>query len=140
VHVLAKDKDTNQEQKIEIRSSGGLDPAEIEKMIAEAAAHKTADEERKKLVEAKNHGESVIHSVTKQLDEVEVSDEKKGQVDQKIQDLRKAMDHDQLEDISSLTIDLTNEITELGKLPKREGVQDNAEVINGESHDVSSDN
>ncbi|MBM3632017.1 MAG: molecular chaperone DnaK [Alphaproteobacteria bacterium] len=140
VHVLAKDKDTNQEQKIEIRSSGGLDPAEIEKMIAEAAAHKTADEERKKLVEAKNHGESVIHSVTKQLDEVEVSDEKKGQVDQKIQDLRKAMDHDQLEDISSLTIDLTNEITELGKLPKREGAQDNAEVINGESQDVSSDN
>jgi molecular chaperone DnaK len=139
VHVLAKDKDTNQEQKIEIRSSGGLDPAEIEKMIAEAAAHKTADEERKKVVEAKNHGESVIHSVTKQLDEVEVSDEKKGQVEQKIQDLRKAMDHDQLEDISSLTIDLTNEITELGKLPKREGVQDNAEVINGESHDVSSD-
>jgi hypothetical protein len=50
------------------------------------------------------------------------------------------MDHDQLEDMSSLTIDLTNEITELGKLPKREGVQDNAEVINGESHDVSSDN
>ncbi len=139
VHVLAKDKDTNQEQKIEIRSSGGLDAAEIEKMIAEAAAHKTADEERKKLVEAKNHGESVIHSVTKQLDEVEVSDEKKGQVEQKIQDLRKAMDHDQLDDISSLTIDLTNEVTELAKLPKREGAQENAEVINGESHDVSSD-
>ena len=140
VHVLAKDKDTNQEQKIEIRSSGGLDSAEIEKMIAEAAAHKTADEERKKLVEAKNHGESVIHSVTKQLDEVDVSEEKKAHVHQKIQDLRKAMDHDQLEDISSLTIELNNEMTELGKLPKREGVQDNAEVINGESHDVSSDN
>ncbi len=139
VHVLAKDKDTNQEQKIEIRSSGGLDAGEIEKMIAEAAAHKTADEERKKLVEAKNHGESVIHSATKQLDEVEVSDDKKSQVEQKIQDLRKAMDHDQLDDISSLTIDLTNEITELAKLPKREGVQDNAEVIPGESHDVSSD-
>ena len=139
VHVLAKDKDTNQEQKIEIRSSGGLDAGEIEKMIAEAAAHKTADEERKKLVEAKNHGESVIHSATKQLDEVEVSDDKKSQVEQKIQDLRKAMDHDQLDDISSLTIDLTNEITELAKLPKREGVQDNAEVIPGESHDISSD-
>ena len=139
VHVLAKDKDTNQEQKIEIRSSGGLDAGEIEKMIAEAAAHKTADEERKKVVEAKNHGESVIHSVTKQLDEVEVSDEKKSQVEQKIQDLRKAMDHDQLDDISSLTVDLTNEVTELAKLPKREGVQENAEVINGESHDVSSD-
>ncbi len=139
VHVLAKDKDTNQEQKIEIRSSGGLDAGEIEKMIAEAAAHKTADEERKKLVEAKNNGESVIHSVTKQLNEFDVSDEKKAHVEQKIQDLRKAMDHDQLDDISSLTIDLTNEITELGKLPKREGVQENAEVINGESHDVSSD-
>jgi molecular chaperone DnaK len=139
VHVLAKDKDTNQEQKIEIRSSGGLDAGEIEKMIAEAAAHKTADGERKKLVEAKNQGESVIHSATKQLDEVEVSDDKKSQVEQKIQDLRKAMDHDQLDDISSLTIDLTNEITELAKLPKREGVQDNAEVIPGESHDVSSD-
>jgi hypothetical protein len=73
------------------------------------------------------------------LDEVEVSDDKKSQVEQKIQDLRKAMDHDQLDDISSLTIDLTNEITELAKLPKREGVQDNAEVIPGESHDVSSD-
>ena len=96
------------------------------------------DEERKKIVEAKNHAESVIHSVNKTLNEVDISDEKKGHVQQKIQDLRKAMDHDQVHDMSSLTLDLSNELTELDKLPKRDEAHKDqeAEVVEGQASDV----
>jgi molecular chaperone DnaK len=140
VHVLAKDKDTNQEQKIEIRSSGGLEPHEIEAMVRDAEAHKTADEERKKLVEAKNHGESMIHTVSKQMEEVEISEEKRNQVQQKIQDLRKSMDHGDREDIQKSTEDLTLELSELSQLPKRPGSPESSneqgDVVEGQATDV----
>jgi molecular chaperone DnaK len=140
VHVLAKDKDTNQEQKIEIRSSGGLEPHEIEAMVRDAEAHKTADEERKKLVEAKNHGESMIHTVSKQMEEVEISEEKRNQVQQKIQDLRKSMDHGDREEIQKSTEDLTLELSELSQLPKRPGSPESSneqgDVVEGQATDV----
>jgi len=83
VHVLAKDKETNQEQKIEIRSSGGLESHEIDAMIRDAQAHKAADSERKQVVEAKNHAESMIHTINKTLEEVELTEEKRSHFNKK---------------------------------------------------------
>jgi molecular chaperone DnaK len=138
VHVLAKDKETGQEQKIEIRSSGGLDAKEIDAMIRDAQDHKAADEEKKKLVEVKNHAEAMIHSVSKQLEEVEVLEEKRGHVQQKIQDLRKAMDHGHYDEIQTLTQELTTELTELSQLPKRPGSgEDESKIVEGEATDTT---
>jgi molecular chaperone DnaK len=139
VHVLAKDKETNQEQKIEIRSSGGLEPHEIEAMVRDAEAHKTADEERKQLVEAKNHGESMIHTISKNMDEVDISEEKRNHIQQKIQDLRKSMDHGNRDEIQKLTEELTHELGEVSQLPKRTGSEspnEQGDVVNGQATDV----
>ena len=58
LHVSAKDKATNKEQRIVIQSSGGLSDKDIEKMVRDAEANQAADAKRKELVEAKNELES----------------------------------------------------------------------------------
>ena len=69
VSVKAKDKGTGKEQQITIQASGGLSDDDIEKMIKDAEANAEADKKRKELVEAKNTGESLLHSTRKSLEE-----------------------------------------------------------------------
>jgi molecular chaperone DnaK len=69
VSVSAKDKGTNKEQRITIQASGGLSDDEIEKMVKDAEANAEADKSRRELVEAKNQGESLLHSTKKSLKE-----------------------------------------------------------------------
>lgn len=69
LNVSAKDKATNKEQRIIIQSSGGLSDAEIENMVKDAEANQAADLKRKEGVEARNELESLVHSVTKSLEE-----------------------------------------------------------------------
>jgi molecular chaperone DnaK len=69
VSVKAKDKGTNKEQAITIQASGGLSDEDIEKMVRDAEANAESDRERRELVEAKNQGESLLHSTKKSLAE-----------------------------------------------------------------------
>ena len=65
VNVQAKDKGTGKEQKIQIQASGGLSESDIEKMVKDAEVHAGEDKKRKEGVEAKNHGESILHATEK---------------------------------------------------------------------------
>ncbi len=69
VNVSAKDKATGKEQKITIQASGGLSDEDIDKMVKDAEANAEADKQRRALVEARNQGESLIHSTEKSLEE-----------------------------------------------------------------------
>ncbi|NVO22230.1 molecular chaperone DnaK [Donghicola mangrovi] len=69
VSVGASDKGTGREQKITIQASGGLDDAEIERMVKEAEENAEADKKRRELVDAKNQAESLVHSTEKSLEE-----------------------------------------------------------------------
>jgi len=69
VSVSAKDKGTGKEQKITIQASGGLSDEDIDKMVREAEENAEADKQRRELVEAKNQGESLVHSTKKSLEE-----------------------------------------------------------------------
>jgi len=69
VSVKAKDKGTNKEQAITIQASGGLSDEDIDKMVKDAEANAEADRDRRELVEAKNQGESLLHSTKKSLAE-----------------------------------------------------------------------
>ena len=70
MHVSARDKATGKENRIEIRSSSGLDEAEIERMVREAEEHADEDRKQREKVDARNTGESLIHSTRKTLSEV----------------------------------------------------------------------
>lgn len=67
VHVSAKDKGTGKEQKISVRSSGGLSDAEVERMVRDAEAHSAEDKKRKEAIEVKNNAEVLITSTEKSL-------------------------------------------------------------------------
>ncbi|WP_136683166.1 molecular chaperone DnaK [Falsirhodobacter xinxiangensis] len=69
VSVGAKDKGTGKAQNITIQASGGLSDEDIEKMVKDAEANAEGDKARKELVEAKNQGESLIHSTKKSIAE-----------------------------------------------------------------------
>jgi len=93
LHVSAKDKATNKEQRIVIQSSGGLSDKQVEQMIKDAEANQAADQKRKESVEAKNELESLVHNVTKSLGEHgdKLDDATKAEV-QKAIDEAKALD------------------------------------------------
>jgi molecular chaperone DnaK len=69
VNVSAKDKATGKEQQIRIQASGGLNDAEIDKMVKDAAAHAAEDKKKREVIEAKNAGDSLVHQVEKNLAE-----------------------------------------------------------------------
>ncbi len=69
VAVSAKDKGTGKEQKITIQASGGLTDDEIDQMVKDAEANAEADKAKKELVEARNQGESLLHSTKKSIEE-----------------------------------------------------------------------
>eukprot|EP01037_Dinobryon_pediforme_P019170 gene19170-19543_t len=62
-------KASGKEQRIVIQSSGGLSDKEIEAMVKDAERNQAADAKRKEAVEARNELDSLVHSVTKSLDE-----------------------------------------------------------------------
>lgn len=67
LHVTAKDKTSGKEQKISIQNSTNLSKEDVEKMVAEAEAHREEDEKKKKLIEAKNQAQQSVFELRKQL-------------------------------------------------------------------------
>ncbi|MDH3695075.1 MAG: Hsp70 family protein, partial [Gammaproteobacteria bacterium] len=102
MHVSAKDKATNKENKIVIKSSSGLNDDEIQRMVQEAEEHAEEDKLERERVDARNQAEAMIHSVKKSLtemgDKVEESD--KTNIESAIKDLEAVMDG---EDTSAIT-------------------------------------
>lgn len=69
VAVMAKDKATGKEQQIKIQANGGLDDADIKRMVQEAETNAVADKALRAFVEAKNQAHAMIHDVEKSMAE-----------------------------------------------------------------------
>ncbi len=69
IHVAAKDKGTNKEQKITITDSTGLSDSDIEQMVKDAETNAEADKERREKIDVKNQLDSVIYSTEKTIKE-----------------------------------------------------------------------
>jgi molecular chaperone DnaK len=69
VNVSATDKATGKEQSIRIQASGGLNEADIDRMVKEAEGHAEEDKKRRELVEVRNQGEALLHSTERMLNE-----------------------------------------------------------------------
>ena len=115
--VSAKDKATGKEQSIKIEGSAGLSKEEIERMKKEAEAHTEEDKKRKELIEAKNLAENLIYTSEKTLKETEgklVNEQLKKEVEEKINELKKEKEGEDLEKIKSKTNKLSEAIQKLG--------------------------
>jgi molecular chaperone DnaK len=103
--VTAKDKATGKTQSIRIESSTGLSKEEIEKMKKDAETHADEDKRKKELVEARNMADSLSYTTEKSLKDAgdKVSDEEKKPVQEKIEELNKVKNGDDLEAIKKAT-------------------------------------
>jgi molecular chaperone DnaK len=69
--ISAKDKTTGKENKITIKSDGGLNKDQIEKMIREAEANAEEDRKQREIVDLRNTVDGQVHNIRKDLKEVE---------------------------------------------------------------------
>ena len=111
VHVTAKDLGTNKEQSITITSSTNLSDDEIDKMMKDAEANKEADEKRKAEADARNDADSMIFATEKAIKDLgdKVDSKDKAEAEEKIKDLKSAMEGNDVEDIKKKTENL-NEV------------------------------
>ncbi|MEN6399811.1 MAG: Hsp70 family protein, partial [Rectinema sp.] len=105
VHVSAKDLGTGKEQKIRIESSSGLSESDIEKMVREAEAHAEEDRRERERVEARNEADSLLYATEKSVSEFgdKVSASDKQNIQNAMQDLKKAMEGNDTELIKQKT-------------------------------------
>jgi len=117
VNVTAKDKATNKEQQIRIQASGGLSEADINKMVKEAEANASEDKKRREAVDAKNHGESLVHDAEKSLKEYgdKVAAADKSAIEAAIAALKTSLQGDDVEAIKARTNDLMQAQMKLGE-------------------------
>jgi len=108
VHVSAKDLGTGKEQSIRITASSGLSKEEIEKMVKDAEAHAAEDKKKRETIEARNQADSMIYSTEKSLKDVgeKLDAVDKGNIENKIADLKRVMDGDDAEAIKKATDEL----------------------------------
>ena len=92
LHVAAKDKATNKEQKIRIEASSGLTDEEIKRMRDEAEANAESDKKAKEEVEKLNAADALIFSTEKQLKEYgdKISADKKQPIEEGLAKLKEA--------------------------------------------------
>ena len=109
VHVSAKDMGTGKEQSIEITASSGLSEEEIEQLVKDAEANLEEDKKKRELVDARNMADSLIYTTEKSIKEVgdKVDEGTKGQINEGIEKLKKAMEGDNTDEIKRLSDELT---------------------------------
>ncbi|MEU7826009.1 molecular chaperone DnaK [Catellatospora sp. NPDC049133] len=70
LNVSAKDKETNAEQAITITDSGNLDRSDVERMVADAEAHRDEDTRTRQIIDTRNELESLTYQVEQRLGEL----------------------------------------------------------------------
>jgi molecular chaperone DnaK len=109
VNVSAKDLGTGKEQSIKITASSGLTEDEIKGLVKDAELHAEEDKKRRELVDARNMSDSLIYSTEKTMKELgdKVDEGIKGDINRAIENLKKAMEGDNAEEIKRLADELT---------------------------------
>jgi molecular chaperone DnaK len=109
VNVSAKDMGTGKEQSIKITASSGLSEEEIERLVKDAELHGEEDKKKRELVDARNAADSLIYSTEKSLKEAgdKIDAGIKGDIDNAIANLKKAMEGEDTSEIKRLSEELT---------------------------------
>jgi molecular chaperone DnaK len=106
MHVSAKDKNTGKENKITIKSDSGLSKEEIERMVQEAEANAEDDMKKRQLIEARNTAEAQIHSIRKDMSEIDGEQEAKDKVEAAITAVNEALAGEDKDTITQKLSDL----------------------------------
>jgi len=101
VNVSAKDLGTGKEQSITITSSTNLSDEEVEKMMKEAEANKEQDEKRKEEADVRNEADGLVFQTEKAIKDLgdKVDKKDKEEAEDLIEDLKKALEGDDIDKI-----------------------------------------
>ncbi len=109
VNVSAKDMGTGKEQSITITSSTKLSEDEINAKVKEAEQYAEQDKKRKEEIEIRNRAETLVYETEKNVKELEnsLSEEEKNDINAAKDELSKALEANNIEDIKAKTEKLT---------------------------------
>jgi molecular chaperone DnaK len=147
LNVAARDKATGKEQKITITASTNLSKQDVERLVKEAERHAQEDSRRREVVEARNQADALIYQVEKSLRELgeRVPQADRSRIETQLNELRQALNGDDLGRIRQLTEALQQMMHTLGQqayaaqsqssgTPSQEGTQEG--TVEGEFRDV----
>jgi molecular chaperone DnaK len=117
VTVSAQDKGTGKTQQISIQANGGLSEAEILEMIRQAEENEAADQERRRVADARNNADGVIASVERVLKENvdKISERLRAEAEPQLATLRHVLDGEDVEIIEKETTKLSEISMKLGE-------------------------
>jgi molecular chaperone DnaK len=109
VNVSAKDLATGKEQSIQITASSGLSQEEIDQLVKDAELHSEEDKKARELIEARNQADSLIYATEKSIKELgdKVDASTKTNIEASIENLKKAMEGSDANEIRRLSEELT---------------------------------
>ena len=117
LNVEAEDKGTGKKNRITVVSTGQISDAEIEKMKRDAEAHAEEDKRKREEIEEKNEGEILVGSAERTLEEFgeQIDASLKEEIQKKIQELKEALEKDDLSLIKQKKEELTKNLTKIGE-------------------------
>jgi len=117
VNVSAKDLGTGKEQKITITASTKMSEADIEKKVKEAEQYAEEDKKRKEEIEVRNNADSLVYQTEKTLKDLEgkISAEEKAAAQVVVDELKKAIESNDVDNIKQKTEKLTEEFNKLAQ-------------------------
>ncbi|MGB3491766.1 MAG: molecular chaperone DnaK [Elainellaceae cyanobacterium] len=108
LNVSAKDKGTGKEQSISITGASTLPQNEVERMVNEAEANATADQDRREKIDLRNQADSLVYSAEKQLTDLgdKVPADSKTKIEGFVSELREAIEKEDYDKIKSIMAEL----------------------------------
>ena len=117
LNVSARDKATGKEQRITITASTNLSKQEVERLVKDAERYAAEDRRRRELAEVRNQADTLIYQAEKSLrelgDGVPLAD--RSRIEAQINDLRQAMNGEDLARIRRLTEALQQMVSALAQ-------------------------
>ncbi len=110
VHVSAQDKATGKSQEIRITGGSGLTEEEIQRMVKDAEANKTADQERRQVVDTHNSLDGLIFSSEKMIKDGEgkISPQSKTELEAAVTEAKTKLTSESLDELKAAVERLQN--------------------------------
>ncbi len=128
INVTAKDKGTDNEQRIEITSKSNLSDDEIEDKIKEAEKHADEDKVARELIETRNQAESFVYATDKAITDLgdKVDEETKSKVEESKEKLEAAMKEDDLDSLKQALEDFQQASQAIGQMAYQQAAEEQA--------------
>jgi len=130
--VTAKDKGTNLQQSITINGSSTLSSDEVNHIVKEAEQNIEADKKKAEQITLKNQIDATCYQVEDRLEKIEnLASEDQMKVQNLLTDLTNMMIQEKIDvnQVNTLTTQINNEVLEIEKKSKKDGVDSEMENI-----------